>query len=80
MTNCLKGQLLVYFEENEIPKSLVRYTALEQVTCWCLRFGKETLKSRVFNMVAGAARISGPASWTYNPGTACGSSEPIPGL
>ena len=49
-----KGSLLGYFEENEIPESSVRYTALKQVTCWCLGLGKQTQKSRAFSIVAGS--------------------------
>lgn len=55
-----KGSLLVYFEKkknkNGIPDCSVRYTALEQVTCWCLGFGKQTQKSGAFSMIAGSSQ------------------------
>lgn len=35
-----KGRPLVYFHENKIPEKSVRYSVIEQVTCWCLGFGK----------------------------------------
>lgn len=34
-----KGRLLVSFDENKIPEKSVRYSVIEQVTCWCLGFG-----------------------------------------